>query len=44
MSADTHIFEEANFIATSLAPPETKIVTHIKTEQQLTWELNGEAG
>ena len=38
------MFGEFNFAATPLAPPGTKIVTHMKPNQPRTWELNGEAG
>ena len=38
------MFVEFNFNATPLAPPGTKIVTHIKSDKRRTWELNGESG
>ena len=44
LSAYTYIFGEFNFLATPLAPPGTKIVTHIKPNNRGTWELNGEVG
>ena len=44
ISAYTYIFGEFNFLATPLAPPGTKIVTHIKSGKRGTWELNGEVG
>ena len=44
ISAYTYIFGEFNFLATPLAPPGTKIVTHIKPGNRGSWELNGEVG
>jgi hypothetical protein len=44
LSAYAYIFGEFNFSATPLAPPGTKIVAHIKSDQRRTWELNGETG
>ena len=44
ISAYTYIFGEFNFSATPLAPPGTKIVTHVKSNNRGTWELNGEVG
>ena len=37
------MFGEFHFVATPLAPPGTKIVAHIKSNQRRTCELNGEA-
>ena len=39
-----YVFREFNFVATHLAPPGTKIVTHIKPGNRSLWELNGEVG
>ena len=33
-----------NFNATPLAPPGTKVIAHVDTTQQGTWDLNGEHG
>ena len=43
LSAYAYMFGEFDFAATTLAPPGTKIVAHIKPNQRRIWELNGEA-
>ena len=44
LSAYSYIFGGFNFSATSMVPPGTKVVAHIKPHNQGTWELNGEVG
>ena len=38
------MFGQFDFNATPLAPPGTKVVTHIKPGERNTWELHGEKG
>ena len=44
LSSYTYIFGEFDFSATSLAPPGTEVVAHIKSNVRRTWELNIEVG
>ena len=44
LSAYAYMFGNFNFMATPLAPPETKVVVHIDPIIQGMWELNGNQG
>ena len=44
LSAYSFIHGPFDFYATSLAPPGTKVISHIDTTQKGTWDLNGEVG
>ena len=44
MSGYTYIFGEFNCSSTPIAPPRTKIVSHIKPNIRNSWGLNGQSG
>ena len=44
ISAYTYIFGEYDFRSTPLAPPGTRVITHIKAQKRNTWDLHGAEG